>query len=196
MATPKQQGDFNQPASDIAKASLLNSTTTSGLLTGIQSTPSRPTACLPNTNNNPQLTQNQVIQANQSIQNFIKGLKWPPITGDDRDKMKAAIKVYKEKIEQLKKASAKKAKGGQSAPPAELLLVKKLPIGIDPCGVTPCLPPGTNLQTTSYDTALGILTNTVSQMEKYVQPAICGFPPAPDPSSGGSAPGFRATEQG
>lgn len=195
MATPKQQGDFSQPASDIAKASLLNSTTGS-LTAGIQTFPRPATACLPNTNNNPQLTQAQVIQANQSMQNFIKDLKWPPITSGDRDKMKAAIKVYKDKIQQLRKASTKKAKGGQSAPPAELLLVKKLPIGIDPCGVTPCLPPGTNLQTTSYDTALGILTNTVAQMETYVQPQRCTMPPAPDPTTGGSAPGFRATEQG
>lgn len=193
MAT-KPASDFSQPASDIANASLAAQGSTGAVtaLVGKAVMPPPPSA-LPNINNYPQLTQTQSTNANNAMRNFIKSLGWPPTTNADREKMKAAIKVYKEKIQATKKAAAKKAKGNT---PVALLDAQKNFIGKDIPEILVCLPSNYNPNTTTYANAIATMENTVSQMEVLSQPTICRLPPATDTTNSGGGTGYRATDQG
>ena len=126
-------------------------------------------AQVPNTSNNPQLTANQTADANAAIKNFIKGVTWPPVTNNDRIKMKAAIDAFKAQLNNLKKQSAKKAKGGAAAPPAAQIAAQQNNVGNEVPGLASFLPAGTDLNNTSFSNAIASIQNTVSQMESLVK---------------------------
>lgn len=126
-------------------------------------------AAVPNKNNKPDLSTAQSNEANNSIKNFIQGLKLPPTTAGDRDKMKAAIEAFKDQIKKTKTQSAKHAKGGAGAPPAALLAAQTDKVGKEVADLAKFLPAGANLANISFAEAIKSMENAIAQMELLIK---------------------------
>lgn len=136
-----------------------------------------PPACLPNTNNNPKLDSKDVERSNSSLRNFLKGLGWPPSSGQDRAKMRAAIEAFKAQIKKTKETSAKKVKPkrpttttlqpGISAitKAIDTITAQEEKIGNQLPGIANYLPPNTDLSKTSWAEAIKMMEDTVKQTE-------------------------------
>lgn len=126
-------------------------------------------AQVPNTNNNPNLNAAEAATANNSIRNFLKGMTFPPVTAEDRAKMKAAIEAFKEQVKKAKTQSVKNARGGAGAPPALQIAAQQTKIGNQLPSIASYLPAGTNLATTSFADAIKSMENTVAQLDLLVK---------------------------
>lgn len=152
-------------------------------------------AALPNTKNAKLSTPTQAVEANKSIQNFLKGTTWPPVTNADREKMKDAILAFKEEIKKTRAQAAKKNKGNLVSNPIAQLASQTAKIGTELPGIAKFLPSGTDLNKVSFDQAVKSMENTITQLETFIKPTACPSP-APDADRAASGTGFIATDQG
>jgi hypothetical protein len=121
---------------------------------------------LPNTfNGSSNATTTDIANANASIQNYIKGINWPPVTNNDRVKMAAAITAFKAQINKVQAQSAKNAPGGTAAPAAAQLAAQQAPVNNSVPNLASYLPAGTDLSKTSFANAISTMQTSVTQMQ-------------------------------
>jgi hypothetical protein len=115
-----------------------------------------------------------------SIKNFLKGVKFPPTTAEDRAKLKAAIEAYRAQIKKTLQTSASQANSRNN--PASLLAAQTKTIKDAIASIKDYLPAGTNLDTTSFDAALKSMENTINKITELAKkPAVDSNTPPPPP---------------
>jgi len=111
-------------------------------------------------------TQNNVADA--SIKNFLKGVKFPPTTVADREKMKAAIEAFKAEVKKTKEVVAKKAgDAGKSGPVVSKALAAQqtTKVGNSVQDLAKFLPAGTNTNNITFDAAINSMESAIKQLE-------------------------------
>ena len=140
--------------------------------------------------NNAELTPAQTSVADGAIKNFLKGVKFPPTTQGDRDKMKAAIQAFRTQIKKTKEAAAKKAgtvgKTGKAAAVKTLATQNADKVGNSVPDIKRFLPAGTDPSNVSFDAVINSLEAAVTRLD-----ALSKEPPSNTPAP----PAAQATQQ-
>jgi hypothetical protein len=136
------------------------------------------------------LTPAQQGVAQSSMQNYLKGTSVPAVTANAKAKTKAAIGSFNSQIQKAKATSAKLAKTagktGKAAAAKSIAGQQANKIGSSLPGIASFLPPGTNLNNTTFDEAINTMQAALAKLQQ-VEKVACVLPPPPQDVSDAAA---------
>lgn len=127
---------------------------------------------LPNRKNKVKLPPAKAAKAQGAIKNFLPSIPWPPTNAAASTQLAAAVAPFLAEINKAQVAAAKKASPtgvGSAAAPAVQLAAQETNIGTSVPGIAKCLPVGTDLNDTSFASAISTMQDAVAALEEMAR---------------------------